>query len=351
MTDILILAPGTNPDQYYATGLSLHGAFLALARGKQRVVCAGGFEYPQAKAKFPRAVRFEDLGKTMPQAFKAFCKQYRVSNPVVPRSVTAGAWELIRKHCPGARLASRDEIVFPARARKSAAELRAIRAATKVTEAAIGAVRDELRAARIVKGKAVLRGKPLTSEHLKRVAASVLAAHNYSCPDMIISSGAQTALPHHTGSGVIREGAVIVDIFPRSHEHNYYSDMTRTFVLGTPPKHFAERFAAVLAVHKRVGKELKHGAKNVEAFVKPVFHQHGFLSDEKLGRGYIHSLGHGVGLEIHEEPRLNGALQAGNAITIEPGLYYDYGIRVEDIGVVTRTGFRNFSRLTKNPYL
>ena len=107
----------------------------------------------------------------------------------------------------------------------------------------------------------------------------------------------------------------------------------------------------MLDVHRTVRKAIKHGARDVESLVKPVFHSHGFLTDEKKGTGYVHSLGHGVGLELHEGPRLTGTLTTGNVITIEPGLYYDYGIRVEDMVVVTKTGIKELTKLDKDPYL
>jgi Xaa-Pro aminopeptidase len=287
----------------------------------------------------------------MPDIVKAFCAKYRVVSPVVPRTVTAGAWELVRRACPKARLAARGEEVFPKRMVKQQHELRAIKAMTLATEDAITVVRDALADARIRNGIAYRGNKPLTSEALKRVAATALAQHNASCPDMIIASGKQGALPHEGGSGLVKEGSVIVDIFPQSHETGYYSDMTRTFVIGDAPKTFEERYAAVIAVYAASRKAVKHGAKNVENVAKDTFTRLGVKTDLAEGTGYIHSLGHGVGLNIHEEPRLSQRLVAGNVITIEPGLYYDYGIRVEDIGLVTKRGFTNFSKLKKEPYL
>ena len=351
MTDILIIADGRHSDQRYTTGLALHGVFISVTRGKNVFIAAGGFEYPQVKAKYPAALRFEDLGKGMVEIIKAFCKKHRVTTPVVPRTVSAGAWQLIRKACPKARLAERGEEVFTARAIKCSVEIRAIKAATIATEEAITVVRDVLANARIKNGVAYAGSKVLTSETLKRVAAVTLATHNVACPDMIIASGKQGALPHEEGHGPIKEGAVVVDIFPKSNESGYFSDMTRTFIVGSAPKTFDERYAAVIAVHSAARKVIKHGATNVEQVAKNTFSACCMKTDYAKGTGYIHSLGHGVGLDIHEEPRLSGKLVAGNIITIEPGLYYDYGIRVEDIGLVTKRGFTNFSKLNKEPHL
>lgn len=340
--DKLIIAPGTDPDQFYATDLQLH-TFITLVRGKRTYVAAGGFEYPQAKARFPNAERFEDLGKDFKSVVKNFCSKHKVKNPVMPASTPASLFRLVK----GAQLTAE---LFPQRQRKRKDEIRSIREMQRATEDAITAVRGVLSESAVRSGKAHYNRKPLTSEYLKQVAAIELAKHDCSCPEMIISSGKQTALPHHRGSGVIKEGPVIVDIFPRSHGAGYYSDCTRTFVVGKAPKDFDERYAAVLAVQKAATKLAKHGAKNIDTKTRRLFEESGFLTDRACGTGYIHGLGHGVGLEIHESPRLSGVLKSGNVITIEPGLYYDYGIRVEDIGLVTRNGFSNFTKLNKNPY-
>jgi Xaa-Pro aminopeptidase len=340
--DKLIIAPGTDPDQFYATGLQLH-TFITLVRGKKQYLAAGGFEYPQAAAVQP-TIRFETLGKDMPSIIKAFLQKYNVKKPLMPSTTAAVYARLV----PGAQFTSE---VFPQRAVKTAAELREIRAVQKATEAAITAVRDVLAASTVKEKKAHYKGKPLTSEHLKRVAAIKLAEYNCSCPDMIISSGKQTALPHHRGSGVIREGSVIVDIFPQSHESRYFADCTRTFVIGKTPKHFDERFDAIAAVQQAAQQLLTHGAHNVDGMTRSVFTDLGFATDGRAGTGYIHGLGHGVGLEIHENPRLSGKVVEGNVVTVEPGLYYDYGIRLENIGVVKKNGFTNFTKLDTNPYL
>ena len=344
LVDILIIAPGTDPDQYYATGLALHSPFITLVRGKKKVIAAGGFEYGQAKRKHPDTVRFETLGKTFAEIVKAFCKKYRVLKPLMPASTRADIYKLV----PGAQLSGN---VFPQRAVKSAQEIRHIRLAQKGTEQAILSVREALQDATVRKGKVFLGAKPLNSEHLKTLAAQELAKFDCTCPDMIISSGWQSALPHHTGAGQLREGAVIVDIFPQSASSRYFADCTRTFVVGTPPKTFSERFEAVLAVQKKAIANIKHGVIGPEQSARAQFTELGFATDFARGTGYIHSLGHGVGLEIHEDPRLRERLVAGNVVTVEPGLYYDYGIRLEDIGVVTKKGFTNFTKLKRDPYL
>jgi Xaa-Pro aminopeptidase len=341
--DKLIIADGKDPNQYYATRLALD-TFITLVRGKKRYVAAGGFEFPQAQAKFPHAVRFSDLGKDTKSVIQGFLKKYKVHKPLMPANTQAKHFGLVR----GAKLT--DEL-FPERAIKTKTEIKFMQAAQKANEEAFAAVLAVLEQASVHKGVAHYNGMPLTSEHLKQLAAVALAKSNHSCPDMIISSGKQTALPHHRGTGVIREGPVVVDIFPQSHETRYCADCTRTYVVGQAPKTFDERYKAVLAVQQKAIKMIKHGAKDIDATTRPLFEEMGFKTDFTKGTGYIHSLGHGIGLELHEHRFMKGALKSGNVLTIEPGLYYDYGIRIEDVGVVTKSGFKNFTKLDKNPYV
>jgi Xaa-Pro aminopeptidase len=267
---------------------------------------------------------------------------------VLPASTPAKYWEAAKKAAPGATL-SRE--FFPERAEKRVDELRAIKEMTRAAEDAISTVTEILARAKISGGKAKIGSTWLTSEKLRQIAAVRLAEYNAACPEMIISSGKHTALPHHRGAGVIREGTVVVDIFPRSHISHYWSDCTRTYVVGKPPKTFAERYHAVLQVQREAIRRARPGITKLSAWSAKRFRDLGFETDIRKGTGYIHTLGHGVGLEIHEAPRLNEPLRAGNVIAIEPGLYYDYGIRVEDIGAITKTSFRNFVKLAKDPYI
>lgn len=341
--DKLIIGPGIDADQYYATGLALHSPFITLVRGKKRYLAAGGFEYPQAAAVWP-TVRFEELGKTREEVIRAFLKKYKVSKPLMPATTIANVFRLV----PGATLSTE---LFPERRVKRKDEIKAIREMQQATDSAITAVRSVLERAKIVNGKLQISGKWLTSEMLKRIAAVQLAAYNASCPDMIISSGKQSALPHHTGSGVIQAGSIVVDIFPQSHETKYYADCTRTFCVGKTPKLFEERYAAVLAIQKEMLRRAKSGATDLNKQSQLLFEEFGIKTNIAKGQGYIHTLGHGVGLDIHEEPRISQKLVSGNVITIEPGLYYDYGIRIEDMGVVGKTALKPFSKLSRDPYL
>ena len=141
----------------------------------------------------------------------------------------------------------------------------------------------------------------------------------------------------------------MLDIFPRDLTDGYWGDLTRTVVKGQPPPMLVKMYeavkeaqaAALAAVRARARCKSAHDA------ACRVFQRHGFQTDISGAqpRGFIHSTGHGVGLEVHEAPSISsrpGCFQAGNVITIEPGLYYPEigGVRIEDTVEVARGGWR-----------
>jgi len=178
---------------------------------------------------------------------------------------------------------------------------------------------------------------------------TVLLAHGCRGVDTIVSCGPETALPHNTGSGPLLENEpIVIDIFPRDELSGYYADMTRTVVKGEPSPEIREMYDAVRDAKTLAAAEVRAGAAGADLYnaVVEFFRDRGYESDT---RGFIHSLGHGVGLEVHEEPSLGprgGALAVGNVVTIEPGLYYPGtgGVRLEDMGAVTETDFDRFTQ-------
>ena len=164
------------------------------------------------------------------------------------------------------------------------------------------------------------------------------------------------------GSGAIAPGEpIVVDLFPRDRETACYADMTRTYVVGTPPEELVEYHRLCLEALQEALGSVRAGASGHEMFKRTcdLFAEHGYKTlmnkqpDETLEEGFVHSLGHGVGLELHEQPGLSLAageeLVAGDVITIEPGLYRPGfgGCRLEDLVLVTDGGAEN---LTDYPY-
>jgi len=235
------------------------------------------------------------------------------------------------------------------RAVKTPRELDAIRAAQAVTNGVMAFAAAILGNASVAGGSLVHEGAPLTSEGLRREMHCWLLRRGYAAHETIISCGPETAQPHNTGSGTLREHEpILIDVFPRNEATGYYADMSRTFVKGVPSPEVRALYDAVLRAQLLAEGMIRPGITGAEVHgaVVDLFAEQGFATGAE---GFIHSLGHGVGLAIHEDPYLSPRgdveLVPGHVVTVEPGLYYDGtgGVRLEDIGVVTKDGFEVFT--------
>jgi Xaa-Pro aminopeptidase len=166
----------------------------------------------------------------------------------------------------------------------------------------------------------------------------------------IVAAGPNGAQPHATPSSrVIEEGELVVFDSGAVHE-GYCSDGTRTFAAGEPGAEGREVYELVLEAQRAALAAIRAGevGKHLDAVARDVIAAAGH------GDEFGHGLGHGVGVEVHEAPRLGqrseDVLEPGNVVTVEPGVYVTdrVGVRIEDFGVVTDDGFENFSALPKD---
>ena len=164
----------------------------------------------------------------------------------------------------------------------------------------------------------------------------------------IVATGANGAKPHAIpGDTQIKQGECIVLDFG-ARKCGYCADMTRMIFIGEPSKEIRAAYATLRAANEEVSAMLKAGITGSQAheLAEEILKQNGFAG--KMG----HSLGHGVGVEVHESPNLSPfnktPLKEGNVVTVEPGIYIagEFGMRLEDYGVVTHDGFEVFSRST-----
>ncbi|GAG54786.1 unnamed protein product [marine sediment metagenome] len=181
---------------------------------------------------------------------------------------------------------------------------------------------------------------------------------------LIVAQGRDAGVPHNSGRDrqAVKLGKTIVfDIYPQELSGGYFFDFTRTICFGYAPKKIRELYNVVRNGQDYIIDKLQVGKRTVaiEKMMCKFFEKHGhttFLSDCKTQNGYCHSLGHGLGLSIHEAPTFGfvktnmSRIKPGMVFTIEPGLYYPdqgFGIRLEDVVYVTRT--RKILNLTKYP--
>jgi Xaa-Pro aminopeptidase len=256
-----------------------------------------------------------------------------------------------------------DRSEFETRRRfKTEAELAGIRRAQVAANAGMRAAAELLRRAEPSGDRVLLDGESLTCERIKEAIRDATGALGASAgDDLIVSHGAQSAVGHEMGSGPIAPGEpVVIDMWPRDRASACFADMTRTFVVGEAPAELLKYHELTLEALRRSlaavgpgieGRELHRlSCQPYEEAGLPT--QLSKQPGQVLQDGFFHSLGHGVGLEVHEAPPLGrspGVLVAGDVITLEPGCYRRGfgGCRLEDLVLVTEDGYEV---LTDFPY-
>jgi Xaa-Pro aminopeptidase len=248
------------------------------------------------------------------------------------------------------------------RRRKSPEQASFIHAAQRAAEAACIEIVGLLAEAEIRDDLLWQEGRPLTSERVRARAQGTLAEIGYSGAEMIIAGSPGCALPHYRGEGQLRANApIIIDLVPRGNTSHYHGDLTRTVVVGQASDQVRRMHEASLrALDEAIsrlraganGREVHHAACRVLVEAGFGTYTAGFEGNPE-GPRMSHSTGHGVGLEVHEAPDLRDLdypLAAGDVVTVEPGLYLTGlgGVRVEDSGLITADGFKNFTTLTRS---
>ncbi|MFH1637531.1 MAG: Xaa-Pro peptidase family protein [Candidatus Woesearchaeota archaeon] len=228
---------------------------------------------------------------------------------------------------------------------KSPEEIRLIENTQRATEKAMHNVVSILRDSTIGKdGLIYLQDKVLTSEYVKaEIHKELNLNYAVSVYEPIVSCGEETTTVHYEGSGPLRANeTIVVDIFPKS--RGYFADMSRTFVKGKASEEAFELYDSVYEMKERAIELIRPGMnfKDLTEMCREWFAKEGFKTGKE---GFTHSLGHGVGREIHEAPMRKDKILENSVIAIEPGLYYKGvgGVRLEDIVVVGKDGCRNLT--------
>jgi Xaa-Pro aminopeptidase len=288
------------------------------------------------------------------------CRAFGIEDAVVPFWFPLELADVLR--ATGIELRPDSDFFDDRRRRKNAAEIEGIRRAQRAAEAGMTAARQLLAAADTRNGTLVVDGEPLTSERIKLAIAQAFMDHDCVADDFIVAHGPQGASGHDMGSGPIAPGeAVVIDLWPKDRESACFADMTRTFVVGSPPAEIVEWQRVCKEALDRTLEAIRPGVvgRSVYDLSCDIFEEHGHMTQrtkepgKALDEGFFHSLGHGVGLEVHEAPGMGliseKELVAGDVVTIEPGLYRQGfgGVRLEDLVLVTEDGAEN---LTDFPY-
>jgi Xaa-Pro aminopeptidase len=252
----------------------------------------------------------------------------------------------------GVALTIDDAAVKLRRRAKSPAELEGIRAAQRAAEAGLRAASELLAGAQASGERIELDGKPLRAEDVRSALRAACAEHGAPCPNDVIVASVRDGFGHDPGSGPLPAGLPIhVDLWPQHEESGCWADTARTFVVGEPPGPIAERAELVREALEQAKASVRPGITGRELFdaTCDLFEGAGYATQRTVAPdagpdGFQHSLGHGVGLEVHEAPPLGLAghdpLIAGDVIAIEPGLWDSElgGVTFEDLLVVTEDG-------------
>lgn len=356
----VIFASSKDADMRYLTGFTTSDPFVFFKKkGERGVMIVSQMEYARAVREGKTAVmtrtaaKLPEILKNEPDLLKATARMIagQVSGKIlVPPAFPLGLARPLEEECT---LIIDVNGLAAIRAVKTRSEIRMIRYVQECTERAIDKGISMIRKSRVKNGVLYLDKVPLTSERVRAEMHILLTGLGCSATDTIVACGKDTAVPHITGSGpLLADEPIVLDIFPHDERTGYYSDMTRTVVKGEPSPEIREMHAAVMGAQDLAVSQIRNGAVGADIHKKVI----GFFSElgyENGTRGFIHNLGHGIGLEVHEAPSLgpNGKeLASGNIVTIEPGLYYPKtgGVRLEDIGAVTGRGFSRFTNYPKD---
>jgi len=351
----VLYASSDDADIRYLTRFVIHDPFVFFKRvGQPGTIIVSQMECERASRESIAAVMtrtqagLPDILKTEKNPWKALAQMI---------AGQTGKTLLVSPNFPAALVRALEEhahvvvdygTVEQMRAKKSTHEIALMKNVQKNTQDAMALACSLIQQSTIKKGMLYYESAPLTSEYVRTAVHKYLMDRGCRAVETIISCGNDTALPHAIGSGQLAaHEPIVIDMFPKDEATGYFADMTRTVSKGEPDDRIVEMYDAVLGAKHLAISRIKPGVSGSDVYqvVVDFFADRGY---ESTTRGFVHNLGHGVGLQVHELPTLGAAgstLKAGNVITVEPGLYYPGtgGVRLEDMGVITRQGFSGFT--------
>ncbi|EHQ35015.1 M24 family metallopeptidase [Methanoplanus limicola] len=351
----VIYASSESPDMRYLTGFSVTDPVLYIRKaGKEGLLILPQMEVERGKkeAKCPVICRgdagffrhFEEK-KDPKDANAAMIAEIAGGEIIVPDEFPLSLARKLEDYC---KVSLGRPAVAEMRAVKREDEIKNIRHTQKTTEEAIDYAAGIIRNAVSDNGELYYNDNPLTSDYLRGEIHCYLMRRGFEARETIVACGKETSMPHNTGSSILVENEpILIDLFPRDTKTGYYADMSRTFVRGEPDRELVRMYNAVKEAWILGKKKVRSGISGSEIHnaIVTYFKSQGYESGNE---GFTHSLGHGVGLAVHEMPPVSptdAVLKTGNVVTIEPGLYYNDigGVRIEDIGMVCENSFDCFT--------
>ena len=363
---LIVAASDTDADILYATKFWAPDPFIFLERNGKRTLVLSDLEIDRGRkqAEADEFVMFSDFerelqgkSKTAPPYEKVlahFLKKRGVKSATVPANFPLRYAEELAAN--NIRVKATNGFFWPQREAKSDTEVELMGDALRITEKGLKRAIEVLKSSKSGPGKRLRwNGKPLTSEILRAEIDSTILRAGGIPNGTIVAGGDQACDPHDRGSGPLyADSLIILDVFPRDAKTGYFGDMTRTVLRGRATDAQRKLWDTVKAGQALALKRIKAGVDGmtIHKAIQDLFASRGFPTEIRNGRrvGFFHGTGHGLGLEIHEYPRLQKVvLKDRQVLTVEPGLYYPGlgGVRLEDVVLVTKTGCKILSRFPK----
>ena len=364
---LFVAASEQDSNLYYATKFIAPDSFIYMEIKGERLLVMSDLEMDRARAQasVDRVLSYSELEqKAKAQGIKdpttvdivhVVLKEFKIRRLLVPANFPF--IHATRLQELGYSLKPKRDPFYEQRVVKTADEIRHIEAAQRATEEAVAAAFETVRRSTIEGGWLHLDGEVLTSERIKKLINVKLMERDCVAQHTIVVGGEQACDPHNEGSGPLPAGrSIIFDVFPRSATSRYFADMSRTVVRGAPTPDLKRLYQTVKDAQEEAIEKVKDGADGMKIHqgICARFDKAGYKTGVVNGRmqGYFHGTGHGVGLDIHEAPRISrtgSLLQEGHVVTVEPGLYYPGlgAVRIEDMVLVTKDGCRNLTDFPK----
>jgi Xaa-Pro aminopeptidase len=362
---LLYAAPDTSADLLYFGRFFAPDPFIAFGHEQKRYAVLSPLEIARGRKEscFDEILSLEEwkerakklsLEKVsgMARIIISLAREFQIGEFRVAHDFSLGLARQLE--LGGLRLQVAEGSLFSEREQKDAEEAKAIQEGNDCSAAGIQAAERALRRSIVKRGKLFFENRYLTSERLKELIEIACLRSGGVSSHTIAAGGDQACDPHCSGSGVLRaDELIIVDVFPRMTKSGYFGDMTRTFLKGKATEAQKRLIETVRTAHKEALERVKAGVggSTVHRSVTRFFEDAGYGTkmDGNRPEGFFHGTGHGLGLEIHEAPRLSLAgprLKSGQVVTVEPGLYYPGvgGARIEDVVWVKRNGVELLSR-------
>lgn len=351
-------------NMFYATGILVPDDFIYLEKDGKKMIFIDDLEFGRVKneAQVDQVISYSEYSSgidrdTFSGILINILKDNEVEKVSVPGNFKMKYAQILLDNKVNVEVA---EPFFKERIIKSGKEIEKIADVQKINEGAFKKAITVIKESKIMKnGRLSFKGRVLTSEFIREVLQTEYSKKDCFCDyRIIVSCGEYSADPHEAGKGpLFANKTIIMDVVPKSRVSRYYSDMTRTIVKGKASVEIKKIYNAVLEAQRIALGGIKAGAMadSIHKKVQDYFESKGFKTGEENGKmqGFFHGTGHGVGLDVHEAPRINlnykKELGIGNIVTVEPGLYYPGigGVRIEDIVAVTEEGCRNLTKFPK----